>query len=178
MELKPFFSKENGMKAITSRGGPNFMVVVVWVALMGGLTAAVCGAIGVQAWVMFIGWCTYLTGNGSPKAGGSAVSCALLGVPAGMAGAVLLGHLTSLGPNAALSITVFVLAFGAMLTILTPPVNSVVGYFLGMSAYFGSRLEPTLANIAPLVVPLAIGGAASCIAGLGVGRIREWVPSR
>jgi hypothetical protein len=166
------------MKAISSRGGPNFLAVVAWVAVMGALTAAVCGAIGVQAWIMFIGWCTYLTGNGSPKAGGSAVSCALLGVPAGMAGAVLLNNLTSLGSNTALTITVFVLAFGAMLSILTPPINSVVGYFLGMSAYFGSRLEPSLGNIAPLVVPLAIGGAASCVAGLGVGRIREWVPSR
>lgn len=161
------------MKKIMARGGPNFPFVVVWIALVAGLSSGLCAALGIQAWLMFLGWSTYVTGNGSVKAGASAVACALIGVPMGMAGAILLGSLAPLGPLA-LILTVFILAGLAMLSTLTPPFNSPVGYFLGLLGFFGSAMKPEASNIIPLAAPILIGGLSGCFASLVAARIAAW----
>jgi hypothetical protein len=153
------------------RGGPNFLWIAAWIATLAGLSAGLCAAMNLAPWLMFLGWSTYVTGNGSVKAGWSAVSCALLGVPLGIGGALFLGAIApALGPFA-LMLVVFLLAGFAVLSTVTPPLNSPVGWFLGLLGYFGSQMKPEVASLYPVMAPILIGAISGWVAGLVAAKI-------
>ena len=158
------------MNRIRALGGPNFLWIALMIATLAGLSAALCQALGFAGWLMFLGWSTYVTGNGSIKAGWSASACALLGVPVGILGAIAIGKLGALGFFAG-PVIVFTLAGLAVLSTLVPPLNSPVGCFLGLLGYFGSGLKPEVASIVPVAGPILIGVLSGWIAGLLAGRI-------
>ena len=144
------------MKHILARGGPNFLWIVVMTAAISATSSAFCVQIGAAPWLMFLGWSTYVTGNGSAKAGWVAGSCALLGVPLAAIGGLFMTAVAGLGPFA-LVLTVFILTSLAVLSTLTPPLNSPVGWFLGLLGFVGSGLKPEIANIVTVTTPILIG---------------------
>lgn len=156
------------MKKRLALGGPNF----VWVVLMtASLSASVSGLlveVGLAPWLMFLGWSTYVTGNGDARAGWLSGCCALIGVPLGALGSIFSGSVAELGPFA-LVLTVFLLTSFSVLSTVMPPLNSPVGWFLGLLGYVGSGLPPTLDSIVtvatPIFVGLCCGWTASTVAG-------------
>lgn len=148
---------------VSKGGNAGHLLVAMWVGLVAALGSGLCAVAGFQPWLLFLGWCAFSTGGGAAKGGAQAIACVTLGIVLGMVGATVLASIHSLG-TLALIIVVFFLATIAMLSMFTPPVNSIIGYFLGMTGYFASHLEPGAESLAMLAAPVAFGGACGWVA--------------
>jgi hypothetical protein len=158
------------MKRARNLGGPNFIWIVFMTAAISASSSAFCVQVGIAPWLMFLGWSTYVTGNGDAKAGWWSGACALLGVPLGVVGAIFLASVDALGPFA-LILTVFILTSMAVLSTLMPPLNSPVGWFLGLLGYFGSGLKPELASIVLVASPIFLGLLSGWVASILAAKV-------
>lgn len=142
--------------------GRQFAATVVFVSLVAALAAQASAIMSLPVWMMFIGWTTFGSGRGSVRAGSVAICCLLIGYLLGMAGFAGVGHLAPVLGVFALPVVVFLLVVVAMLAQLTL-LNSIVGYFLGMTAYFASGLRPDAAAFFSLATAGLIGAAAGWV---------------
>lgn len=140
--------------------GISFPVTVAYVSFLAAVAAAVATALSLEVWAMFIGWTCFGTGAGSIKRGAAAVACLLIGVLLGMGAALALGFLGPVLGAFALPVVIFLLATIAMISLLTPPLDSVPGYFLGMTTCFAAGLEPGAATFFHLGSATLIGAVA------------------
>lgn len=144
-----------------ARGG-QFAATVVFVSLVAALAAQASAILSLPVWMMFIGWTAFGSGRGSVRAGAVAVCCLLIGYLLGMAGLVGVDRLAPVLGVFALPVVVFLLVVVAMLAQLTL-FNSIVGYFLGMTAYFASGLGPDAMAFVSLATAGFIGAAAGWV---------------
>ncbi|MCZ8132244.1 MAG: DUF1097 domain-containing protein [Steroidobacteraceae bacterium] len=138
-----------------------------WIAATVGIVAAAASVITVglslKLWPMFIGWTCFGTGGGDLRRGAAAIACLVIGVLLGMGGVVVLGAIQPVAGEWALPIVIFGLAVLAMLTLLTPPLDAIPGYFLGMTAFFASGLPPGEPALAAILPAALIGGLAAAL---------------
>jgi len=78
-----------------------------------------------------------------------------------MGSIVIMGAISPLFGQWSLPLVIFVLAVIAMLSLLTPPIDSIPGYFLGMTAFYASGLQPGWDALMTIVSAALIGGVAS-----------------
>ena len=139
----------------------HFAATTIYISLLAAIASAVCAALSVKLWAMFIGWNCFSLGAGSTARGASAFACLLGGIVLGMASVPAIEGLTPLMGAFALPVAVFLLVVIAMLSLLMPPFDSPSGYFLGMLAYYASGQAPGVAAL------ISIGSAALIGAVIG-----------
>jgi len=154
-------AEASATRSNAARGG-QFAVTVVFVSLVAALAAQASAILSLPVWMMFIGWTAFGSGRGNVRAGAVAVGCLLIGYLLGMAGLVGVAHLAPVLGVFALPVVVFLLVVVAMLAQLTL-LNSIVGYFLGMTAYFASGLSPDAMAFVSLATAGFIGAAAGWV---------------
>lgn len=154
-----------------SRG---FYATAMWVSFIAAVAAAVTVALSLKIFAMFIGWTCFGTGAGDIRRGSAATACLLIGLLLGMGSIPALGLI---GPSMgvlALPAVVFVLAAVAMAALLMPPLDSVPGYFLGMTAYYASGLQPGTSAFIHLGGAALIGAAGSALLCVGPALRHLW----
>jgi hypothetical protein len=104
----------------------------------------------VPVWAMFVGWLAFFTRGLNLRHGLVNLACVLIGVGLGIGAA---HTLAALGPHlGAYAITAVVFAITAVALSLArvPVINNLLGFFLGLVAYFASHLPPSLGTLAQL----------------------------
>ena len=143
---------------------PGNLKVTVVESLVAATAATVAILAEVPIWAMFVGWIAYFTrgldlGNGLVNYG-----CVLIGVMLGLAAAAVLEALG--GPPAILETAAVV--FGVALVVLSlrflPVFDNLLGFFLGLVAWFAAHLPVSAAAFATLAVAGALGSGAGWFA--------------
>jgi hypothetical protein len=152
---------ENFMRKAFERG--NLKVTV----LESVITAGAAGSavlLEVPIWAMFVGWIAYFTRGLDLKNGLINFGCLIIGLVLGIAAASVLGSLG--GPPGAIELTAVV--FGVALVVLSlrflPVFNNLLGFFLGLVAWFAAHLPVSLPALWTLVFAAAIGSSAGWLA--------------
>lgn len=115
-------------------------------------------------WAMFVGWIAYFTRGLNWRNGLINLACVLIGLAMGVGAAHLLAWTGPvLGPFA-ISAAVMAVTVVALSLAKLPVFNNVLGFFLGLVAYFASHLPPTPTSFAQLGVAAAIGTLAGFLA--------------
>lgn len=118
----------------------------------------------VPVWAMFVGWISYFTRGVNLRDGLINLACVLTGVGIGLAAGAATHVLTpKLGP-AALTAVVFGVAVAVLSLRHIPVFNNLLGFFLGLVAYFASEQAPSWAAFAELGLAAAVGTGAAWIA--------------
>ena len=118
----------------------------------------------VPVWAMFVGWISYFTRGLDLKQGAINLACVLVGVLLGIGAAQGLAVLTPHLGSYALAVIVFAITVVALSLAKAPMLNNVLGFFLGLVAYFASHQPPSLATFRMLAVAAALGAIAGFLA--------------
>jgi hypothetical protein len=153
-----------------------FTATVIYVSVVAAVAAVVTVTLSLQIWTMFIAWTCFGTAAGNVRRGFAAIACLVGGVLLGMGSVVVLGAINPVLGDLALPVVIFALAVIAMLSTLTPPFDSVPGYFLGMTAFYASKLAPGWSALIEITEAFAIGAVAGWLLVAGpklVARLRQ-----
>ncbi|OZI23198.1 hypothetical protein CAL26_06900 [Bordetella genomosp. 9] len=118
-------------------------------------------ALELPVWAMFVGWIAYFTRGLNLRSGLVNLACVLMGVALGMGAAHGLGALAPLLGDYAISAVVVAVTAVALSLARLPVFNNLLGFFLGLVAYFASHLPPTPTTFASLGLAAALGGVAA-----------------
>ncbi|KAB7767081.1 DUF1097 domain-containing protein [Xanthomonas maliensis] len=121
-------------------------------------------ALEVPVWAMFVGWIAFFTRGLTLRQGAINLACVLIGLGLGIGAA---HALTALGPHLgayAISAVVFAITVIALSLAKVPVFDNLLGFFLGLVAYFASHLPPTLPSFAQLALAAAVGTIAALLA--------------
>lgn len=157
-----------------------FSSLVALVGVVAALASILTVGLSLKLWTMFIGWTCFSTGVGDVRRGMMAITCLILGVLLGIGSILIMGAITPVLGQWSLPLVIFVLAVIAMLSLLVPPLDSIPGYFLGMTAFYASGLQPSwdaLVTIVPAALIGGIGSALVIIAPQFYDRVRRKPPS-
>jgi hypothetical protein len=146
---------------------------IVVASVIAGVAAGVAAALALKLWMMFVGWIAFGMGRGDLGKGSMAILALSIGLILGMGGIAAVVALQSPLGVMALPLVVVVLAILALSSQLTP-INSIPSYFLGMTAFFASNLEPGAAAFVTLIATALIGaagGALAVLCGRGMSRL-------
>ncbi|ANN66208.1 DUF1097 domain-containing protein [Bordetella bronchialis] len=127
-------------------------------------------------WAMFVGWIAYFTRGLDLRSGLVNLACVLIGLALGMAAAHAMAAFSPL--LGAYAITAVVTAITAIALSLArmPVFNNLLGFFLGLVAYFASHMPPSPATFLSLGGAAAIGAAAGFLAHAWQGRVKASRP--
>ncbi|NYF19464.1 hypothetical protein HDC36_000901 [Xanthomonas sp. JAI131] len=118
----------------------------------------------VPVWAMFVGWISYFTRGVNLRQGLINLTCVFvglgLGIAAGAATQVLTPHLGS----ATLTAVVFAVSVLVLSLRHLPVFNNLLGFFLGLVAFFASHKPPSWSAFTELGLAAAVGAAAAGIA--------------
>lgn len=163
--------------SITQRLGMSatrFAAIVVYVGLVAAVAAVITVELSLQLWTMFIGWTCFSTGAGDLRRGTAATACLVIGVLLGTGSVAVLAALAPLLGEWALPVVIFVLAVLAMLSLLIPPLDSLAGYFLGMTAFYASGLPAGSAALGQILPAALIGAIAAALLTIGPRLYDRW----
>lgn len=129
------------------------------------IAATVCALVlDVPVWAMFVGWISYFTRGVNLRQGLISLACVFIGLALGSAAGVATQALApQLGP-ATLTVVVFMVAVVVLSLRRLPMFNNLLGFFLGLVAFFASHQPPSWSAFADLALAAAVGTAAACIA--------------
>jgi hypothetical protein len=144
---------------------------ILMTALIAAAGSAVCALIGVPVWMMFAGWIAFLAGGGSVRTAAVTFVCVLLGVLLGVVGAFTIARLTASLSGMALPVGVFVIVAAALAAQFFPVINSVIGYFCGMTIFFASGLPLAPSSLLIISTGVAIGVVSGLAATILANRI-------
>lgn len=118
----------------------------------------------VPVWAMFVGWLAFFTRGLNLRHGLVNLTCVLLGVGLGIGAAYTL---SAVGPHLgayAITAVVFLITAITLSLAKVPVFNNLLGFFLGLVAYFASHLPPSLGTLIQLGSAAAVGAAAALLA--------------
>jgi len=128
-------------------------------------------ALSLPVWAMFVGWIAFFTRGLNTRSTFENLACVGPGMSIGMIAALGIPQLAPItGPRLALPVIVFVVALVVVALRGLPILNNLLGYFLGLVAWFAAHLEPSIENLVQLFAASMIGSAA--------GWVSHMVPSR
>jgi len=136
--------------------------------LVAAVTAAIASALSLTfslpVWAMFVGWIAFFTRIQTMRMAFENLGAVLVGLLIGaLAGAVISQLAPMVGPVIALPAVVFVVALVVVALRGLPVMNNLLGYFLGLVAWFAAHLEPSFESIAQLFGASVIGSVAGWI---------------
>lgn len=141
-----------------------FVTVTVIAAVTASLAAAASLALSLPVWAMFVGWIAFFSRGLTIRSTFENLGCVWLGLGIGALAALSISQLApSLGLGLALPAVVFAVALVVVALRGLPVLNNLLGYFLGLVAWFAGHLEPSLASLALLASASAIGSIAGWI---------------
>jgi hypothetical protein len=142
-----------------------YVTTTVVAAVTASLAAGCALAIGLPVWAMFIGWIAFFTRGLHTRSTIDNLGCVWLGLAAGAFAAMAIGALApTLGVGVALPLVVFAVALVVVGLRGLPVLNNLLGYFLGLVAWFAAHLEPSFEHVVQLAGASAIGSIAGWIA--------------
>ena len=142
----------------------NFVVTTVVAAATAALAAAGSMALSLPVWAMFVGWIAFFTRGLNTRSTFENLACVGLGMSMGVIAALSIPQLASVtGPGLALPATVFVVALVVVALRGLPILNNLLGYFLGLVAWFAAHSEPSLESLLQLFGASMIGSAAGWV---------------
>jgi Protein of unknown function (DUF1097) len=143
---------------------PVNLMVTIMEALITALAATSAVLAELPIWAMFVGWIAYFTRGLDVRNALINLGCVLIGLILGIAAASVLGSLggpPSVGEQA-------VVVFGLGLVVLSlrflPVFNNLLGFFLGLVAWFALHQPPGLGPLATLAAAAALGSLAGAVA--------------
>lgn len=137
---------------------------------LGESAVATCAAaisalvLEVPVWATFVGWISYFTRGVNLRQGLINLACVLIGLGLGSAAGAATHALTPhLGP---IAVTAVVFAVSVVVLSLRhlPMFNNLLGFFLGLVAFFASHQPPSWGAFADLGMAAAVGTTAAWIA--------------
>lgn len=126
----------------------------------------------VPVWAMFVGWIAFFTRGLNLRHGVINLVCVLIGVGLGIGAAYVLA---ALGPRLgiyAITAVVFAITVVALSLAKVPVFNNLLGFFLGLVAYFASHLPPSLSTLVQLGLAAVVGAVAAFLAHAWQARIK------
>lgn len=139
---------------------------------LGESVVATCAAtisalvLEVPVWAMFVGWISYFTRGVNLRQGLVNLVCVFIGLGLGIAAGAATHALTPhLGP-VALTAVVFAMSLVVLSLRHLPVFNNLLGFFLGLVAFFASHQPPSWVVFADLAMAAAVGTTAAWIAVL------------
>lgn len=151
-----------------------FTATVIYVSLVAALAAVVTVSLSLEIWTMFIAWTCFSLSGGNVRRGAAAIACLVGGVLLAMGSIVVLAAISPVLGSWSLTMVIFGLAVIAMLSTLTPPFDSVPGYFLGMTAFYAAKLPPGWLALTEIIEAFAIGAVAGWLLVAGPKLVRRW----
>jgi len=144
---------------------------ILMTALIAAAGSVVCALISVPVWMMFAGWIAFLAGGGTAKTAAVTFICVSLGAILGVFGAFTIAHSTANLGGMALPLGVFVIVAAALVAQFLPIINSVIGYFCGMTIFFASGLPLAASSLLIIGSGVAIGVVSGLVATIVGNRI-------
>ncbi|MDX3773348.1 DUF1097 domain-containing protein [Chromatiaceae bacterium AAb-1] len=141
-----------------------FKIIAGESAVAAGAATLCALVLEVPVWAMFIGWISYFTRGFSLRHGVLNLASVLVGLVLGIGAALLLMLLNPLFGIYTISVVVMLVAMIALSLAKAPLVNNLLGFFLGLVAYFASHLAPSLAAFTELAVAITLGAIAAWLA--------------
>lgn len=151
---------------------PGFALTTLVAALAAALAAATSLALSLPVWAMFIGWIAFFTRGLTIRGAIENLACVGIGLAVGViASRTIAGLAPVIGPGLALPAVVFGVALVVVSLRGLPILNNLLGYFLGLVAWFAAHLEPSLESFAHLFTASTIGSAAGLLSHLIPARL-------
>jgi len=120
----------------------------------------------VPVWAMFVGWISYFTRGFTLRQGLINLACVFIGLGLGSAAGAATHALTPHLGSAALTVVVFAVSAVVLSLRHLPVFNNLLGFFLGLVAFFASHQVPSWSAFADLGLAAAVGTTAACIAAV------------
>ncbi|MDF0733090.1 DUF1097 domain-containing protein [Pseudomonas entomophila] len=141
-----------------------YLAITLVAAVTAALASASALALGVPVWAMFIGWIAFFSRGLTTRSTLENLGCVWLGLTLGAVAASVIGLLApTLGPLLAVPLVVFTVAVLVVGLRGLPVLNNLLGYFLGLVAWFAAHLEPSLESLAHLAGAGTLGSAAGWV---------------
>lgn len=141
--------------------------IYIGISAVAKVTAAAASAsslaFGLPVWAMFIGWVAFFTRGMTVRDGAINLGCVWIGIAIGALAALAIGALSPSLGMIALPVVVFVVAIIVVSLRAVPTLNNILGYFLGLIAFFAAHLEPTLSSVAELAAASGLGSVAGLL---------------
>lgn len=141
--------------------------IYIGISAVAAVTAAAASAsslaFGLPVWAMFIGWVAFFTRGMTVRDGAINLGCVWIGIAIGALAALAIGALSPSLGMIALPVVVFVVAIIVVSLRAVPTLNNILGYFLGLIAFFAAHLEPTLGSVAELAAASGLGSVAGLL---------------
>lgn len=151
--------------ATPSRQG--FVLTTLVAAAAAAAAAATSLALSLPVWAMFIGWIAFFTRGLNTRGAIENLACVGLGLAIGMLASLAIA---GLAPAIGLGLALPVVVFGVALVVVSlrglPILNNLLGYFLGLVAWFAAHLEPSLESFAQMFMASTIGSVAGLLSHL------------
>ncbi|ELQ8316737.1 DUF1097 family protein [Pseudomonas aeruginosa] len=142
--------------ATPSRQG--FVLATLVAATAAAFASATSLALSLPVWAMFIGWIAFFTRGFNTRGAIENLACVGLGLVIGLlASRAIAGLVPITGPAFALPMVVFSVALIVVSLRGLPLLNNLLGYFLGLVAWFAAHLEPSLESVAQLFATTSMG---------------------
>ncbi|SDG80468.1 Protein of unknown function [Pseudomonas flavescens] len=115
-------------------------------------------------WAMFIGWIAFFTRGLNLHSGLINLGCVLIGLLLGMLAARTHAALEPLLGAYTITLVVTIITVIALSLARLPVFNNLLGFFLGLAAFFASQLPPTVGTFAALGLVTGVGSSAGFLA--------------
>lgn len=148
-----------------------FVLTTIVAAVTAAVAAASSLALSLPVWAMFVGWIAFFTRGLNTRSALENLGCVGLGLAIGAAAAVSIPQLAAVAGNLALPAVVFVVALFVVALRGLPVLNNLLGYFLGLVAWFAAHAEPSLGNLGELFGASMIGSLAGWISHMAPARM-------
>jgi hypothetical protein len=148
---------------MTTIFAPTNLKVTLVEALITAIAAALALLGGLAIWAMFVGWIAYFTRGLDGRNGFINLACVIIGLTMGVATASILGLVGAPGIPAQAAV-VFGLGIVVLSMRFLPLVNNLLGFFLGLVAWFASHQPPNVDGFVALAAAATLGTTAGWMA--------------
>ncbi len=141
-----------------------FVVTTIVAAATASVAALASLMLSLPVWAMFVGWIAFFTRVKDTRTAIENLGCVGVGTIIGVAAALTIPSAAAIvGPLLALPAVVFLVALVVIALRGLPTMNNLLGYFLGLVAWFAAHLEPSLESVAQLLGASAVGLVAGWV---------------
>lgn len=143
---------------------PRNLAITIGEASLAAGAAAMAVLLEVPIWAMFVGWIAYFTRGQDLPNGAINLGCVAIGLMIGAAAASVLS-VVGAAPGV-LEHAIIVLGVGLVVLSLRflPVFNNLLGFFLGLVAWFAAHPPVSFAALATLTLAAALGSVAGWLA--------------
>ncbi len=147
-----------------------YLLLTAAPALIAAVAVFATASLGGEPWLMFLGWVAFFT-RPSPSDSLQTFVCLVIGLTLGALATAATGAVAPMVGAAALPVVTFGVALTVIATRGLPVLNNLLGYFIGLIAFFAAHEPPSLGAVSVSALTAAIGfiaGAVSQVVGRAI----------